>query len=75
MAKNTIVDTVGHAVLRAEIAAVKAVRRVIGAAQHKVASLGEAVGKKTKAREILIRFMLSPPPSRPLWSAANLTLP
>jgi hypothetical protein len=51
MAKNTIVDTVGHAVLQAEIAAVKAARRVIGAAQRQVASLGEAVGKKTKARK------------------------
>jgi hypothetical protein len=50
MAKNTIVETVTDAVLQAEIASVKAARRVVGAVQRKVAGVHKAIGKKTTAK-------------------------
>jgi hypothetical protein len=51
MARNTIVDAVADTVLQAEIASVKAARKVVGAVQRKVAKVGKAASKKSMAKK------------------------
>ena len=51
MAKSTIAETVADAVVQAEIASVKAARRVVGAVQRKVAGVRKGVSKQTTVKK------------------------